>query len=144
MSETASTSSTSTSTATSTGVALVAVDRYIEFWNAATADEQRRLSAETFAAGVSYHAPLGLMQGVEELVGFRTQFAQHTPGYRFQPRSWPDAHHDRARLQWELVVGEESFAAGTDVLELDDDGHIISVASFLDRAPEGFDPHAHH
>ena len=139
MSETAS-----STTATADEVNLVAVNRYVEFWNAATADEQRRLSAETFAAGVSYHAPLGLMRGAEEMVGFRNQFAQHVPGYRFQPRSKPDAHHDRARLQWELVVGGDSFAAGTDVLELDDEGRIVSVASFLDQAPEGFDPHAHH
>lgn len=123
---------------------LKAVERYVEFWNAATAPEQQRLAAQTFADGVSSHVPLGVMRGTEELIGFRNQFAGNVPGYEFRARTEPEAHHDRARLQWELVVGGASFATGTDVLELDDDGRIVAITGFLDRAPDGFDPHAGH
>jgi hypothetical protein len=51
---------------------------------------------------------------------------------------------DRARLRWEILVGpeESSFAAGTDVVQFDEDGRISSVSAFVDRAPVGFDPHA--
>jgi hypothetical protein len=41
------------------------------------------------------------------------------------------------------AVDGKSFATGTDVLELDDQGRIAAISSFLDRAPEGF-AHADH
>lgn len=43
----------------------------------------------------------------------------------------------------EPIVDGTSFATGTDGLELGPDGRIVSVAGFLDRAPEGF-AHADH
>ena len=119
------------------------VERYVEFWNATSPDEQWQLAATTFAEQIAYYAPVGVMRGVDELIGFRNQFAEHSPGYVFRPRSEPQTHNDRARLQWELVVSGKSFATGTDVLELDRDGRISAVTGFLDRAPEGF-AHADH
>jgi hypothetical protein len=119
------------------------VERYVEFWNAASPDEQLHLAATTFADQIAYYAPIGVMRGVDELIGFRNQFAEHSPGYVFRPRSEPETHNDRARLQWELLVSGTSFATGTDVLELDRDGHITAITGFLDRAPEGF-AHADH
>ncbi|WP_210943669.1 hypothetical protein [Streptomyces sp. MK37H] len=59
----------------------------------------------------------------------------------------PQVHHHRARLQWEILTGDcdgTSFATGTDVIQLDEDGRISSVIAFPDRAPEDFDPEAHH
>jgi hypothetical protein len=114
------------------------VEQYAAFWNAADADAQHRLAASTFSDDVSYYAPVGVMRGIDELIGFRNQFAQHSPGYEFRPQSPPQAHHGRARLQWDLVVAGTSFAAGTDVLELDDHGRIAAITTFLDRAPDGF------
>jgi hypothetical protein len=123
--------------------AVRSVERYIEFWNASRPEDQLELATATFSDQVAYYAPVGVMRGVGELIGFRNQFAEHSPGYEFRPRSEPEAHHDRARLQWELLVSGTSFATGTDVLELDPDGHIVAVTGFLDRAPEGF-AHADH
>lgn len=119
------------------------IERYVDFWNAGTPAEQSRLAAEVLADEITYHAPVGVMHGVEELSNFRSQFADVAPAYVFQARRAPERHHDRGRLQWELVVDGESFAAGTDVLELDGTGRIASISSFLDRAPEGF-AHATH
>ncbi|MFI5693881.1 nuclear transport factor 2 family protein [Kribbella sp. NPDC051586] len=114
---------------------LTPVEQYVGFWNA-SADAN-------FADDITYHAPIGVLHGVEELIGFRNQFAEHQPGYVFRPRSDPEAHHGRARLQWELLVDGTSFATGTDFLEIDDHGRIAAVAAFLDRAPEGFHPDDH-
>lgn len=50
---------------------------------------------------------------------------------------------DRARLRWEILRVGQSLAEGTDVIVVDDQGRVESVTAFLDRAPEGFDPHAH-
>lgn len=126
-----------------TAPGLGAVQRYLEFWNTANAAEQRTLAARTFVAGVGYHAPIGLLAGTEALIAFRDQFADHQPDYVFKARAEPAAHHDRARLEWELVVSGQTFATGTDVLEVDAEGRITSITGFLDDAPAGFDP-AHH
>ncbi|MEU4293143.1 nuclear transport factor 2 family protein [Kribbella sp. NPDC026596] len=123
-----------------TDTGLLAVQRYVDFWNASTEDEQQRLATTTFATTVAYHAPVGVLHGVDELIGFRDQFADHSPNYRFETRTLPQAHHGRARLEWELTVDKTSFATGTDVLELDEEGRIVAIAGFLDRAPDGF-PH---
>jgi hypothetical protein len=122
---------------------MAAVDRYVAFWNAGTGEEQQHAATAAFADGVGYHVPLGVMRGAEELIDFRNELAARMPDYRFQPRTEPDTHHDRARLQWGLVVAGESFAAGTDVLEIDETGRIVSITGFVDRAPAGFDPDAH-
>ncbi|MFD8706791.1 hypothetical protein ACFV1W_30020 [Kitasatospora sp. NPDC059648] len=61
-------------------------------------------------------------------------------------RRAPEVHHQRARVEWELLTGEAgdtSFATGTDIVQLDEDGRISAVTVFLDRAPEGFDAAAH-
>ena len=109
---------------------LKAVDRYVEFWNAETPGEQRRTADAAFAEDVCSHVLLS---------AFRDEFAKRVPGFEFRPRTAPDAHRDRARLPWEVVVGEKRIAAGTDVLVLDETGRIASVTGFVDEFPEGFD-----
>ena len=124
---------------------LQAVERYIEFWNADTAEDQRRLASMTFVDDVQYTALIGVLSGPAALMGFRAQFIEHVGAATFQARESPQTHNDRARLKWEIVTGEgKSFATGTDVIVIDADALISSVVSFLDRAPEGFDPHAQH
>jgi len=124
---------------------LEIADRYTAFWNASAAEDQQRLAALTFVDGVEYHAPIGVLTGAEAMIGFRDEFTSHVTTARLVARRVPERHHDRMRFAWEIVVGddEESFATGTDVLELAGDGRIRSVTSFLDRAPDGFAA-AHH
>ncbi|WP_327038027.1 isomerase [Micromonospora maris] len=121
------------------------VERYVRFWNTGQSEEQRRLAADTFTEEVSYHALVDVLTGVQALIDFRGQFIQRVGAAVFRRRAAPQIHHDRARLMWEIELDSgQSFAAGTDVLVFDADGRISSVSTFLDRAPEGFDPHAHH
>jgi hypothetical protein len=120
-----------------------AVERYLRFWNSGAGDEQQRLAPSVFRDDVSYHAPIGEWVGVDGVLTLGRQFAEHLGEVAFRARTTPDVHHDRARLQWELFRAGESFAEGTDVLVIDEQGRVRSVTSFLDRAPEGFDPHAH-
>ncbi|MFJ8577947.1 nuclear transport factor 2 family protein [Micromonospora sp. NPDC093277] len=130
---------------TSTAGYAETIDRYVRFWNAEKPDEQRELAAETFTDDVEYCAVIGVFAGREALIGFHGQFTQHMPTAVLHRREEPQVHHDRARLRWEIEVDEgKAFAAGTDVLVFDPDGRISSVTAFLDRAPEGFDAHAHH
>lgn len=124
------------------------LEEYVRFWNAATEPEQRRLATAAFADGVEYRAQIGILSGAQALMDFRNQFASHMGAVTFRLREQPQVHHHRARLPWEILTGhgdeEASFATGTDVIQLGEDGRISAVTVFLDRAPEGFDPDAHH
>ncbi|WP_406858905.1 nuclear transport factor 2 family protein [Streptomyces sp. HUAS MG47] len=125
------------------------LDAYVRFWNADDEAEQHRLAAVAFADGVEYRAEIGILNGAEALMDFRNQFTGHMGPAALRLRQEPQVHHRRARLRWEILVGaadgeRTSFAEGTDVIQLGEDGRITSVTAFLDRAPEGFDPAAHH
>ncbi|MBB4932325.1 hypothetical protein F4561_003145 [Lipingzhangella halophila] len=121
-----------------------AAERYLEFWNADSPEAQRELAPAVFTEDVDYHAPVGVMSGAEALIDFRASFTGHMGAVSFVARSTPEGHNDRVRLLWEIrLAGGESFATGTDVLSLTPEGRISSISTFLDRAPEGFDQHAH-
>ncbi|MGP4114785.1 nuclear transport factor 2 family protein [Streptomyces sp. 4N509B] len=125
-------------------VAARNVDGYLRFWNAEAPEEQRRLASATFTDDVEYRAPVGVLSGPSALMGFREQFAGHMGAVVFRARRDPEIHHGRARLLWAIDAdGKEPFATGTDVLVLDADGRISAITTFLDQAPEGFDPDAH-
>ncbi|MFE2062444.1 nuclear transport factor 2 family protein [Streptomyces sp. NPDC059467] len=120
--------------------------QYVRFWNTGTEQEQRACAEAAFTDGVEYRAQIGILTGAQALIDFRDQFAAHMGTVTFRLREQPQVHHGRARLRWEILTGDgagTSFATGTDVLHLDEDGRISSVSVFLDRAPEGFDPEAH-
>lgn len=120
------------------------LDQYVEFWNAETADQQRRIAGTVFAEPLEYHAPIGVLAGVAQLINFRGQFIENMGSASLVLRRPPETHHDRARLLWEIqLAGGESFATGTDVIAFTPEGRIGSISSFLDRAPEGFDQHHH-
>jgi hypothetical protein len=147
MAETTAQSEPRTETETETAVECFEqlLEQYVRFWNADTEREQRRLAAAVFADGVEYRAQIGIRTGAQALMDFRSEFAAHMGTFTFRLRERPQVHYRRARLQWEILTGDgASFAAGTDVMQIDEDGRISSVAAFLDRAPEGFDPEAHH
>ncbi|MGW3046111.1 nuclear transport factor 2 family protein [Kitasatospora sp. NPDC001159] len=121
-------------------------DQYVRFWNT-DGEEQSRLAEAVFAEGVEYRAMVGVLSGAEALIDLRRQFVAHLGAVTLRLRRTPEVHHQRARIEWELLTGGgegTSFAEGTDVVQLDDDGRIAAVTVFVDRAPEGSDAAAHH
>ncbi|WP_037577842.1 hypothetical protein [Phaeacidiphilus oryzae] len=136
---------TDTTTTESDARALDLLDRYVRFWNAGSEEEQRRLADEVFAEGVEYSSHVGVFGGKQALAGFRRQFADHVGAFTLRLREQPQRHHHCARLKWELLTGKEetSFATGTDVLSIADNGRIVSIIAFLDQPPEGFTPDPH-
>ncbi|MBZ2196536.1 isomerase [Occultella gossypii] len=118
------------------------LDDYARFWNTADPAERSRIAAGVFSGDVDYHAAVGVLTGAQALGGFRDEFIEHMGEATLVHLGEPDRLTDRARLRWEIVLADgTSFAAGTDVLVLAEDGRISSVTAFLDRAPEGFADH---
>ena len=120
------------------------IERYIQFWNSGPSDSQRELGRGVFNHLVNYRAPIGERSGIDALIALAADFSEHLGSLTMTARSEPDIHHDCARLQWALLRNGEPFADGTDILMFDRDGQVACVTTFLDHAPEGFDPHAHH
>lgn len=118
-------------------------EAYVSFWNL-SAEEQRTLGATLFAADVARSTPVGESTGLAALIDFTRQFAEGVGAYTFVARAEPDSHHRHVRVRWEIRKEEGSFAEGTDVLALDRSGRIATITAFIDRAPDGFDPDAHH
>ncbi|WP_225802658.1 nuclear transport factor 2 family protein [Streptomyces sp. NK15101] len=120
------------------------VEEYVRFWNTGTGQERHRSAAAAFAGDVEYRAPVGVLSGTQALTDFRDRFVGHMGTVEFRLRERPQTHHADARLAWEILTGDgTSFATGTDILRLDEDGRIRTVTVFLDRAPEGFGTAAH-
>ncbi len=117
------------------------ITRYVRFWNADDGG-QRRIASTLFTDDVTYRSVPGFWTGVEALVDFRRQFIANVGDATYRPRAVADQHHGRARIPWEIVlVDGTSFATGTDILEVDDDGKVHGVSAFIDRAPDGFEHH---
>ncbi|MDX3905592.1 MAG: nuclear transport factor 2 family protein [Pigmentiphaga sp.] len=109
----------------------IIADAYLETWNAVPG--QRRAALSAWRPDAVYTDPLMSGQGHEALQsmidGAMTQFA----GHRFALDGQPDGHGRFVRFSWTLRDGADvSVARGTDVIKLDDSGHIAEVIGFLD------------
>lgn len=111
----------------------VATD-YIDLWN--ESDPRRRLDKlrQGWSPAATYVDPMGAANGLtqmEQLIEtVRTQFPRHT----FSSRGLPDAHGQYVRFSWSLSAPEGSVVGGgTDVVEVDETGRIVSVIGFLDE-----------
>jgi hypothetical protein len=110
--------------------------KYLDAFNAADADERRKLVDELFAADVTYVDPMAAVSGREGVSAFIDAAHQQFPGWVFSPAGRVDGHGAQARFGWGLgPAGEEPPVLGFDVVVLDGDGRITQVLGFLDRVP---------
>jgi hypothetical protein len=118
------------------------IERYLQFWNTESVADQEAVATVVFTDDVVYLAPLGVLHGASEMMAFRNEFARNMGAVELRLRAEPEVLPDRARLRWELMVRDAPFAEGSDVIVFDETGRISSISAFVDRAPDGFDPHA--
>ena len=117
--------------------ALDLVRRYLEAWNESDPDIRRAELETVWADDGSYVDPLAAVTGHDEISALIGMVHQQAPAHVFRLLDGVDAHHNVARFGWELVpaAGGESIAEGFDVAVTNDDGRIVSVLGFLDKAP---------
>ncbi|MGF6883174.1 hypothetical protein ABIA39_005166 [Nocardia sp. GAS34] len=112
-----------------------AAQRYFTAWNA-TGAELADAVAKAWTEEGSYVDPLTDVRGHEQLTAAIAGVHEQFPGFVFRPLGAVDGHHDTARFSWELVAPDGTApVAGSDVIELDEDGRIRAVLGFLDRVP---------
>lgn len=117
------------------------VDRYLAVWNETDAGRRRALVNATFAPGCRYVDPLTDVRGAEALdaaiAAAQQQLGTLFPGEALRPVGAADAHHDVVRFRWGVGQGDgaEPAVIGFDVLVLDEQGLVSSVAGFFDRFP---------
>ena len=98
-----------TSTVRSTEV----LDQYVAFWNAENGHRRRSIAEAIFATPISYHAPIGLLTGPEELINFRNRFidqagdASLVPGALRRPITTGPGCCGRS--SWQLVSRSQSI-----------------------------------
>jgi hypothetical protein len=126
-----------------TPATIETIERYVQFWNT-DASSQRDVARHVFNPLVRYRAPIGERHGIDELVSLAADFNEHLGALTLTARHEPEIRDDAARLRWQLLRDGDVFAEGTDILTFDRNGNVAAVDTYLDRAPDGFDPHAHH
>ncbi len=114
-----------------------AVERYFAAWNTLDAEDLAKAVARAWTEEGTYTDPLVRAHGHEQVAAVIAAVHEQFPGFEFRMTGEVDGHHDIARFTWDLVptVDGSSPAAGFDVITLAEDGRIISVQGFLDRAP---------
>ncbi|MGY0017540.1 nuclear transport factor 2 family protein [Streptomyces sp. cg35] len=124
---------------TGTDIHENAVARYFEAWNARTPEERTKAVAAAWTEDGTYTDPLADVAGHDGIAAVIGAAHEQFPGFSFRPLGAVDGHHGIARFGWELVSEADGTApvAGSDVIELADDGRIRAVHGFLDRVPAG-------
>jgi hypothetical protein len=114
------------------------VDGYFAMWNETDPVRRRTVIAATWSDDASYLDPLFAADGPEGLDAMVAGVHERFPGHRFQLIGAIDAHHDRARWDWELAGpdGSPPVATGLDFAVLAPDGRLRAVTGFLEQ-PSG-------
>jgi hypothetical protein len=114
-----------------------AATRYIQAWNAESADDRAKAVAAAWTEDGGYTDPLAEASGHEGIAAVIAGAREQFPGFEFRLSGAVDGHHDTARFGWELVSVADGSApvAGFDVVTLAADGRIRTVSGFLDRVP---------
>ncbi|MFI6288470.1 nuclear transport factor 2 family protein [Streptomyces sp. NPDC051018] len=114
-----------------------AVVRYLAAWNAQGPEDIAEAVADAWTEDGSYTDPLADVAGHEGVAAVIAAAHEQFPGFEFRQLGEVDGHHGTARFRWELVSAADGSApvAGSDVIELAEDGRIRRVYGFLDRVP---------
>jgi hypothetical protein len=117
--------------------ATTLIEQYVAIWNESSQERRRSLIDQTFADSATYVDPVLSGDGPDGIDAMVGTAQEQFPGHRVRLAGPVDAHHDRIRFTWELVLdgAEETLVAGTDFAILAPDGRLQSVTGFFDKVP---------
>ncbi len=114
------------------------IDGYFAMWNETDPRRRREAIAATWSPEARYVDPMVAADGPEELDAMVAGVHERFPGHRFRLTGAVDAHHDRARWNWELAGpgGAAPVVVGVDFAVLAPDGRLREVTGFFERPAE--------
>lgn len=128
---TTSTTTTADTTTTTTDLAAI-VDRALSAYCDPDVTRRAATIADIWAADGELLDPPLAGRGHAELTALTDAVLAHFPDHIFRRTTAVDAHHGRARYNWELVGPSGAVGvAGTDFVELGDDGRIRRIVGFF-------------
>ncbi len=114
------------------------VDGYFAMWNETNASRRRDVITATWSPDGRYVDPMFSAEGAEGLDTLVGGAQERFPGHRFRLLGAIDAHHDRARWDWDVVGpdGVTPIVVGVDFATLAPDGRLREVIGFF-QPPAG-------
>jgi len=111
--------------------------KYIETFNELDPVKRRALIAAVFTEDCRYTDPHADVHGHAEMEGFIQSARARMPTAIFTLKGAVDHHHDQARFQWSVAMGQgkEPFAIGFDSVVVEN-GRIKRVYGFIDHGRE--------
>jgi hypothetical protein len=115
---------------------------YIASWNEADPKRRRELVAKTWTAGGSYVDAHRRGEGHESIDGMIAKAQEQFPGYRIRLVSKIETHNGRLRFSWAAGGTDQAplYLAGTDFVQLSNDGRFQTVTGFVDASPAPVTP----
>ena len=105
---------------------------YAGAWSEPDRALRHRLLERVWAEDATYTDPTAHDSGRSGLVDHIGGFFEQFPGARVELTSGIDAHHDKLRFTWRMVLGDgKVFVEGTDFGEMSPDGKLHRIVGFF-------------
>jgi hypothetical protein len=112
------------------------IDTYLDAYGEPDASRRAELIERAWAADGHLIDPPLDAKGPSAIDAMATAVQGQFPGHSFRRSTGVDAHHNFARYGWQLVAADGSVTlAGTDVVEVGDDGKLLRVTGFFGEPP---------
>ncbi len=112
------------------------IDTYLDAYGEPDATRRAELIERAWAADGHLIDPPLDAKGPNAIDAMATAVQGQFPGHSFRRSTGIDAHHNFARYGWQLVAADGSVTlAGTDVVEVGDDGKLLRVTGFFGEPP---------
>lgn len=105
---------------------------YCQAWSEPDRALRQQLLDRVWTEDGTYTDPNAHVVGRKALVEHIGRFFEQFPGARIVPSSVVDAHHEKLRFTWRLVLGDgKVFVEGIDFGELSSDGKLRCIVGFF-------------
>ena len=109
---------------------------YGDAWREVDAAKRRTLLEIAWAEDGLYQDPSGEARGRDSLHAHIGQVHAQFPGARIELTSGADAHHDRIRFAWRMVMADGTVPIqGIDFGRLGADGRLTEIIGFFGAQP---------
>lgn len=115
---------------------------YVAAWNEPDPKRRRELVVKTWTDGGSYVDAHRHGEGYDAIDGLIARAQQQFPGYRIRLVSKIETHNGRLRFSWAAGGTEQAplYLAGTDFVQISNDGRFQTVTGFVDASPAPVSP----